>query len=257
GSTMPGKHRKPRPVRPGRWLFCAAFLACARITTIVVSQHTHRWAAPPVPPASIALQAQQPVLPAEPSIVAPSLSAASPSAASPSAAASAQAPRPRRELNPAPLRRSLPLTVRIPAIGVDARIIPLGLGPDDIVNVPPLTTPMLTSWFDGGVTPGQAGPAVLFGHVDSAVTGPAVFYRLGDLRPGNLVYVTRADHRTAVFQVDAVDLYSENSFPDTAIYASTAAPVLRLITCGGQFDTKTHLYLDRTVAYARYLGQLR
>jgi sortase (surface protein transpeptidase) len=239
-------------VRPGRWLFCTVFLACAGITIIVVSQHTHRWAAPPVPPTSIALQAQQPVLPAEPTIVAPS-----PPAAPASTAASAQAPRPRRELNPAPLRRSVPLTVRIPAIGVDARIIPLGLGPDDIVNVPPLTTPMLTSWFDGGVTPGQAGPAVLFGHVDSAVTGPAVFYRLGDLRPGNLVYVTRADHRTAVLQVDAVDLYSESSFPDTAIYSSTAAPVLRLITCGGQFDTQTHLYLDRTVAYARYLGQLR
>jgi hypothetical protein len=218
---------------------------------IVVSQQTHRWAAPPAPPASIALQAQQPVLPTEPAVVAPS-----PPTAYPTATAK-QAPRPRRELNAAPLRRSLPLTVRIPAIGVDARIIPLGLGPGDIVNVPSLTTPMLTSWFDGGVTPGQVGPAVLFGHVDSAVTGPAVFYRLGNLRPGNLVYVTRADHRTAVFQVDAVDLYSESSFPDTAIYASTAAPVLRLITCGGQFDTQTHLYLDRTVAYARYLGQLR
>jgi len=222
---------------------------------VVVSQHTHRWAAPPAPPASIALQAQQPVLPAEPAAVAPAPPTASP-AASPTAAP-ARAPRPRRELNPAPLRRSLPLTVRIPAIGVDARIIPLGLGPDDIVSVPSLTTPMLTSWFNGGVTPGQVGPAVLFGHVDSAVTGPAVFYRLGDLRPGNLVYVTRADHRTAVFQVDAVDLYPESGFPDTAIYASTTAPVLRLITCGGQFDTQTHLYLDRTVAYARYLGQLR
>jgi hypothetical protein len=254
---MAGKHRKPRPVRPGRWLFCAVFLACAGITIIGVSQRTHRWSAPPVPPSSIALQAQLPAPPAEPATVAPSRSAAAATATATATAAPAPAPRLRRELNPTPLRRSLPLTVRIPAIGVDARVIPLGLGPDDIVNVPSLTTPMLTSWFDGGVTPGQVGPAVLFGHVDSAVTGPAVFYRLGDLRPGNLVYVTRADHRTAVFQVDAVDLYSESSFPDTAIYSSTATPVLRLITCGGQFDTQTHLYLDRTVAYARYLGQLR
>jgi hypothetical protein len=246
---MAGKHRKPRPVRPGRWLFCAGFLACAGITVIVVSQHTHRWAAPPAPPASIALQARQPALPT----AGPAATTAPP----PPATASAPAPRSRRELNPAPLHRSLPLTVRIPAIGVDARIIALGLGDGHIVNVPSLSTPMLTSWFDGGVTPGQVGPAVLFGHVDSAVTGPAVFYRLGDLRPGNLIYVTREDRRTAIFQVDAVDLYSENSFPDSAIYGSTAEPVLRLITCGGDFDTKTHLYLDRTVAYARYLGQLR
>ena len=244
---MRGKHRKPRPVRPGRWLFCAVFLACAGITTIVVSQHTHRWAAPPMPPSSIGLQAQQPVLPTEPATAAPS----------PSAAASVPVPRSRRKLNPTPLRRSLPVAVRIPAIGVDARIIWLGLGDDHIVNVPSLSTPMLTSWFDGGVTPGQVGPAVLFGHVDSAVTGPAVFYRLGDLRPGNLIYVTREDRRTAVFQVDAVDLYSESSFPDSTIYGTTGEPVLRLITCGGDFDTQTHLYLDRTVAYARYLGQLR
>jgi len=244
---MAGKHRKPRPVRPGRWLFCAVFLACAGITIIVVSQHTHRWAAPPAPPASIALRDQQPTLASAPATEAPP----------PSAAASAPAPRSRRELNPAPLHRSRPLTVRIPAIGVDARIIPLGLGNDHVVNVPSLSTPMLTSWFDGGVTPGQVGPAVLFGHVDSAVTGPAVFYRLGDLRPGDLIYVSREDRRTAVFQVDAVDLYSENSFPDSTIYGSTAEPVLRLVTCGGGFDTRTHLYLDRTVAYARYLGQLR
>jgi hypothetical protein len=246
---MRGKHRKPRPVRPGGWLFCAVFLACAGITIIVVSQHTHRWAAPPMPPSSIGLQAQQPVLPTLPALALPA----------PHAARYARAPRKRpvSPLNPAPLRRSLPVAVRIPAIGVDARIIPLGLGDDDIVNVPSLSTPMLTSWFNGGVTPGQIGPAVLFGHVDSAVTGPAVFYRLGDLRPGNLVYVTREDRRTAVFQVDAVDLYSEDSFPDTVIYGTTAEPVLRLITCGGDFDTQTHLYLDRTVAYARYLGQLR
>jgi hypothetical protein len=231
-------------VHPGRWLFAAVFLACAGITAIVVSQHTHRWAAPPVPPSSIALRAQAPVLPRPPEIPLP-------------APAPARHKTPVHPLNPAPLRRSLPVTVRIPAIGVDARIIWLGLGGDDIVNVPSLRTPMLTSWFDGGVTPGQVGPAVLFGHVDSAVTGPAVFYRLGDLRPGNLIYVTREDRRTAVFQVDAVDLYAEDSFPDTSIYGSTAEPVLRLITCGGDFDTQTHLYLDRTVAYARYLGQLR
>jgi sortase family protein len=252
---MAGKHRKPRPVRSGRWLFCAVFLACAGITMIVISQRTHRWAPPPMPPSSVALQVQQPVpvLPTAPEVLPPATTSPSAPPNVPLAPARKRA----SAVNPAPLRRSLPLTVRIPAIGVDAHIIPLGLGPDDIVNVPPLTTPMLTSWFDGGVTPGQVGPAVLFGHVDSAVTGPAVFYRLGELRPGNLIYVTRADQRTAVFRVDAINLYSQDSFPDTAIYAATTEPVLRLITCGGQFDTQTHLYLDRTVAYARYVGQLR
>jgi hypothetical protein len=217
----------------------AVLLACAGIAMIVISQHTHRWAPPPVPPAAFA---QPPSLDRAPQ----------------------PGPHPALRMEPAtgpaldlsPLPRSLPETVRIPAIGVDAHIIALGTGDDDIVNVPSLSTPMLTSWFDGGVTPGQVGPAVLFGHVDSAVTGPAVFYRLGALQPGDLVYVTRADGSTAVFDVDAIDLYSEDAFPDRAIYGSTASPVLRLVTCGGDFDTKTHLYLDRTVAWARYAGQL-
>jgi Sortase domain len=217
----------------------AVFLASAGIAMIVISQHTHRWAPPPVPPAAFARP-----LP---------LDHAPQPGPHPSVHEVATGP----QLDARPLPRSLPQTVRIPAIGVDAHIIGLGMGDGDIVNVPSLSTPMLTSWFTGGVTPGQVGPAVLFGHVDSAVTGPAVFYRLGDLRPGDLVYVTRSDSRTAVFDVDAVDLYAENAFPDRSIYGSTASPALRLITCGGDFDTKTHLYLDRTVAWAKYLGQVR
>jgi hypothetical protein len=226
----------------------AVLLACAGIAMIVVSQHTHRWAPPPVPRAASArpdpfdLYDRPPQPGPHPAIGVHPVTGP--------------------VLDASPLPRSLPVAVHIPAIGVDARVIPLGMNGDDIVNVPSLSTPMLTSWFDGGVTPGQDGPAVLFGHVDSAVTGPAVFYRLGDLEPGDLVYVTRADGTTAVFDVDAVDLYSENAFPDRSIYGSTVSPVLRLVTCGGDFDTKTHLYLDRTVAWARYagstvLGQLR
>jgi hypothetical protein len=215
----------------------AMLLACAGVVIVAISQHTHRWAPPPVPPASAGLD-RTPQRGSHPYVRLPT------------------APEAKR-INTRPMRRSLPVAVRIPAIGVDARIISLGVGYGDVPKVPSLSTPMLASWFNGGVTPGQVGPAVLSGHVDSAVTGPAVFYRLGDLRPGNLVYVSRKDHRTAVFQVDAVDLYSQWDFPDREIYGTTSRPMLRLITCGGQYDTKTHLYLDRTVAWAKYVGQLR
>jgi hypothetical protein len=228
--------------------FLAVFLACAGVTMIVVSQRTHRWAPPPVPPAAArggsAISSTA------------GLDRAPQQGAHPYQHPDVVAPAP-PHLDRAPMRRSEPATVRIPVIGVDARIIPLGLGAYGTVEVPSLNTPDLTSWFDGGVTPGQIGPAVLLGHVDSAVTGPAVFYRLGDLRPGNLVYVTRADHRTAVFQVSSVNLFSQWNFPDKMIYGTRSRPVLRLITCGGDFDAKTHLYLDRTVAFASYVGQQR
>ena len=81
---------------------------------------------------------------------------------------------------------------------------------------------------------------MLLGHVDAAAVGPAVFYKLGDLAPGDLVYVTRKDHQTAVFRVTAVALYPEQDFPTKQVYGFTPGPTLRLITCGGDFDEQTH-----------------
>ena len=121
--------------------------------------------------------------------------------------------------------------------------------------VPPLSTPFLTSWYDRGSAPGQDGPAVLLGHVDAAGVGPAVFYKLGDLVPGDLVYITRRDHQTAVFRVTAVALYPEQDFPAKQVYSFTPGPTLRLITCGGDFDAQTRHYLGRTIAFAVYAGE--
>jgi hypothetical protein len=97
----------------------------------------------------------------------------------------------------------------------------------------------------------------LLGHVDAAGVGPAVFYRLGELRPGNLVYVTRRDRRTAVFRVTSVGLYPQHAFPTMRVYGHTRRPTLRLVTCGGQFDWATHLYLDRTIVFADFVGPAR
>lgn len=211
----------------GIWLFGAGLLA------IALSHRVHRWDPPPVPPMS----ASRPV----------SLPAARPAPVAGAAARTAAAG----------AARSAPVTVRIPAIGVAAKIISVGLNGHGGVAVPPLATPMLVGWYDRGAAPGQAGAAVLLGHVDSALTGPAVFYKLGELRPGNLVYVTRKDNRTVVFTVTSVALYPETDFPSLRVYGFTAAPTLRLVTCGGDFDWQTHHYLDRTVVFARYAGQLR
>ena len=100
-----------------------------------------------------------------------------------------------------PMARSVPLSLAIPRIGIRAKIVPLGLQPDGAPAVPPLATPFVTSWYDPGPTPGAAGAAVIFGHVDSAAVGPAVFYDLGRLRTGDRVNVALADRRTAVFRV--------------------------------------------------------
>jgi hypothetical protein len=137
---------------------------------------------------------------------------------------------------------------------VHASVIALGLNRDGTARVPPLSRPWLTSWFDDGPAPGQPGPAALYGHVDTAAAGPAVFYRLGDLVPGDRVDITLADHRVAMFVIYRVAEYAKNAFPTLKVYGDTRGPELRLLTCGGTFDPSTGSYQDNIVAYARLIA---
>ena len=155
-----------------------------------------------------------------------------------------------RHAGPA-LPYSRPVLLAIPAIGVRARIIALGANRNGSARVPPLAKPFLVSWFDNGAAPGQRGTADLFGHVDSRFSGPAVFYKLGLLRPGDSVTVTRADHRVAVFRIYSVRMFQKDRFPAAWIYGATGRAELRLVTCGGPFNSRTRDYLDDTVAFAR------
>jgi Sortase domain len=155
------------------------------------------------------------------------------------------------------LPRSTPVSIDIPSIKVHARVIALGLGRGGTVAVPPLSTPMITSWYDKGPTPGQPGAAVILGHVDAAKVGPAVFYELGELRPGARIYVRLRNGRTAVFEAYSVALYAKARFPTVEVYGYTSWPTLRLITCGGIFNPRTGHYRGNIVAYASYVGTRR
>ena len=148
------------------------------------------------------------------------------------------------------LPRSLPVAVDIPAIGVDAKLLHLGLNSDGTIQVPSLETSSAeAAWYKYSATPGQIGSSVIEGHVDS-YQGPAVFFRLGALRPGDTVNVTLADGTMAVFRVTGVREYFKSRFPAKAIYGATDFAALRLITCGGTFDYATGHYLSSTVVFA-------
>jgi hypothetical protein len=148
------------------------------------------------------------------------------------------------------LARSLPVSVRIPAIGVDSRLLHLGLNRDGTIEVPSIQTSAdKAAWYKYSATPGQVGASVIEGHVDTT-QGPAVFFRLGALHPGNTIEVTLADGVTAVFRVTGVREYAKTRFPARAIYGATDFAALRLITCGGGFDYATGHYLSSTVVYA-------
>ena len=148
------------------------------------------------------------------------------------------------------LRRSVPVSVSIPEIGVRSKLLSLGLNPDGTFAVPSLATSAdEAAWYKYSVTPGQVGAAVIEGHVDS-YQGPAVFFRLGALRPGNQIDVTLADGITAVFRVTGVREYAKDKYPAEMIYGPTDYAALRLITCGGDFDYATHHYLSSVVVFA-------
>lgn len=145
--------------------------------------------------------------------------------------------------------RSIPVRIRIPAIGVDAAVAEVGKNPDGSIQVPPLAVHNLAAWYRYGPTPGQRGAAVIVGHVDS-YTAPSVFYSLKYLRAGEKIYIALADGRQAVFSVDQLQDAAKTHFPTRSVYGALPYPGLRLITCGGSFDTATGHYLDNIIVYA-------
>jgi hypothetical protein len=148
------------------------------------------------------------------------------------------------------LRPSRPVSVDIPAIGVHSKLMHLGVNPDGTIQVPPLLTRAgEAAWYKYSATPGAIGTSVIEGHVDN-YQGPAVFFRLGALIPGDRVDVTLADGITAVFRVTGVRQYAKTRFPAKTIYGAAGYAALHLITCGGAFDYTTGHYLSSTVVFA-------
>ena len=138
----------------------------------------------------------------------------------------------------------------IPELGVESDLMQLGLNADRTVEVPPLSKDAPAGWYKFSPTPGDVGPSVILGHIDSLQFGPGVFYRLKALSPGDEVTVDRADKRTAVFRVDSVQQFAKDAFPTQLIYGDTPDAQLRLITCGGTFDAAAGSYEDNIVAFA-------
>jgi len=140
-----------------------------------------------------------------------------------------------------------PERVRIPAIGVDSALESLALDAEGALGAPKAYDH--AGWYADGTRPGDVGPAVIAGHVDSH-TGPAVFYRLHQLKQGDTIEVARSGGTTAKFRVLAVRKYPKKAFPTDEVYAPTPNAQLRLITCGGAFDQSSRSYVDNVVVYA-------
>ncbi|MEU0042821.1 MULTISPECIES: class F sortase [Streptomyces] len=153
------------------------------------------------------------------------------------------------------LGSSRPVRIVIERLGIDAGILRLGLNKDGTVAVPRPDQAHRAGWYDGSAAPGQRGPTVVLGHVDSARLsgGRAVFYRLGQARPGDQVEITRADGITARFTVDSATQVAKKRFPTEAVYGPTRTAQLRLITCGGTYS-ESGGYDSNVIVFAHYTG---
>ncbi len=271
--------------RTARWIALAAvLLALVGAVLIVVAVRTSRPGAPQ--PAAAAAGSIDPYAgsgssssaPSSPSVsTSPSATAATPStepttspapkassAPRPSASAPRSSAHPTTVTHPAPapkgliLPGSVPVSLSIPALGVTSSLLQLGLNPDGSVAVPDLNDPdSKAGWYKYSPTPGSLGPSIILGHIDSAKYGPGVFYHLGDLKPGDLVDITRGDGTVAVFRIDGVRSYPKDDFPTPTVYGNLDYAGLRLITCGGVFDPDAHSYESNIVAFASLVSSHR
>jgi sortase (surface protein transpeptidase) len=161
--------------------------------------------------------------------------------------AAASVPAPVRQPEPLAVQVADPVRIRIPAVGLDAPLVPLEVAPDGTLAAPERFDE--AGWWRAGPEPGEQGPAVVAGHVDST-RGPAVFFALDRVRPGHEVVVERADGSAVTFHVVTLEVRAKTDFPTAAVYGPTTDPQLRLITCTGRFDRGARHYLDNVVVYA-------
>jgi LPXTG-site transpeptidase (sortase) family protein len=140
-----------------------------------------------------------------------------------------------------------PHRITIPAINVTANVIDLGLNPDGTLEVPQNFAE--TGWWTGGARPGEQGASVIVGHFDS-YTGPAIFYRLRELKPGDEVQVSDIAGQIVRFRVEDSRQVNKNAFPRDDVYGKTEEPTLRLITCDGPFNTRLGQYRDNLIVFA-------
>lgn len=145
------------------------------------------------------------------------------------------------------LSRSIPTHLEIPDIQLSTALIQLGKNDDGSLQVPEVYD--VAGWYKFSPTPGEVGPSIIAGHVDNYL-GPAVFFYLKDLQPGQRISVTREDRRVVNFRVDKVALFDQQAFPTQEVYGNIDHPGLRLITCGGTYNALTGHYSHNTVVYA-------
>jgi Sortase domain len=157
------------------------------------------------------------------------------------------APSPSKPAVPLKIPAGGPTDLRIPAISVTTSLEALGLDQNGQLTPPGYTD---AGWYAAGTAPGDIGPAVIAGHYDTATRGGAsIFYKLSSVKPGDAIQIKR-NAKWLTFIVTSIGSFPQSAFPTELVYGPTPNPQLRLITCGGTYNTSTQTYADNVVVFA-------
>jgi sortase (surface protein transpeptidase) len=144
-----------------------------------------------------------------------------------------------------------PVGLTVEAAGIDAGIEPLRVV-DGAMQDP--SGPWEVAWYENLGALGRLGNIVMAGHIDYWNVGPAVFYNISTLQPGDEIVVSGEDGKTYPYAVEWVRQFDSTSMPLDDVIGPTEGESLTLITCGGAFDYATGQYLQRTVVRANRSG---
>ncbi|WP_133159131.1 class F sortase [Arthrobacter glacialis] len=180
---------------------------------------------------------------------------AAPTQAPPSSIPAAQAPTQAAppKIQGEILQESAPVSLSIPDIAVTTNLMSLDRDAKGEAEVPPETAGSPAGWYKHSPTPGELGPSVILGHVNTTTIAEGVFYRLHELTQGETFSVTRADGSVAVFAVDRSEVFKKDAFPTLAVYGNTQRAEIRLITCGG-YEPSTGEFTENTVVYGHLVS---
>jgi hypothetical protein len=137
---------------------------------------------------------------------------------------------------------SWPIAIQIPSIGVDAAVELAGVDRHGDMQVP--VNPCDVAWYKPGPAPGAAGDAVIDGHLDWWTDGPAVFWKLKNVRPGAEIDVIDAGGAKLRFKVAKLASLQQSKVP-TELFNTTGPAVLTLYTCAGVWEPGAETYSQR------------
>ncbi len=147
---------------------------------------------------------------------------------------------------------NLPVRIKIPKINVDTHVGYVGVR-DGKMDIPKNAEDV--AWFDQGALPGDVGSAVIDGHSSWRDGLHAVFDNLGELRPGDKIYVENDTGVTVTFIVTHLERYNPEADASLVFESFDGKAHLNLVTCEGFWDTATKTSSSRLVVFTEKITE--